>query len=59
MNHGKNIRARKVWKVLLYGAVLLSVTACSAESTKTRQVVEESGQKLRSWIIPANRSTPS
>ncbi|MEK4325057.1 hypothetical protein MKX70_04105 [Paenibacillus sp. FSL R7-0312] len=46
MNHGKNIRARKVWKVLLYGAVLLSVTACSAESTKTRQVVEESGQKI-------------
>lgn len=46
MNPEKKIRAGKAWGLLLCGAVLLSVTACSAENTESRQVVEKSGKKI-------------
>jgi TolB protein len=46
MNPEKNIRPGKAWSLLLCGAVLLSVTACSADNTATRQVVEKSGKKI-------------
>ncbi|NQX46804.1 PD40 domain-containing protein [Paenibacillus tritici] len=36
----------KTWRVLLCGAVLLSVTACNTENTEMREVVETSGQKI-------------
>lgn len=46
MNAEKNRLRSKTWHILLCGAVLLSAAGCAAENTDTRQVVEESGQKI-------------
>lgn len=46
MNSEKTLKPGKVWRFLVCGAVLMSITACSAEGTETRQVIEQSGQKI-------------
>ncbi|MEK3796497.1 hypothetical protein MKX42_32650 [Paenibacillus sp. FSL R7-0204] len=46
MNHLSQRAWGKIWSILLCGAVLLSVTACSTENTDTREVVEKAGRKI-------------
>ncbi|MFC6653833.1 PD40 domain-containing protein [Paenibacillus rhizoplanae] len=46
MNHERHRAWGKIWSILLCGAVLLSVTACSTENTDTREVVEKAGRKI-------------
>ncbi|MEK4003186.1 hypothetical protein [Paenibacillus sp. FSL H3-0333] len=46
MNHKSHRAWGKIWSILLCGAVLLSVTACSTESTDTREVIEKAGRKI-------------